>query len=213
MPAPSGPYLKTLLDQTGIATTDSTTRRRRVSPGPTSSTGRRYMRQIVPQANPDIVVVTFGGNDAQGLRNVDKTLGGGPRPGVGRRRRRLEGRVRQAGGRGDGLPHRGQPHAHLGGHPQRRQPRGHRAHAGAGRGGARRGGEARRTRWCSSTRGQRFSGRNGGWAEYVIDPATARARTCAPTTASTSTTTGAEILALDIAEAVPNDLRARGATI
>ena len=35
----------------------------------------------------------------------------------------------------------------------------------------------------------RFSSPNGGWAEYVIDPATASARTSAPTTASTSTRT------------------------
>lgn len=43
-----------------------------------------YMRQLVPQINPDIVVVTFGGNDAQGLRNADGVWVVGHNPGQGK---------------------------------------------------------------------------------------------------------------------------------
>jgi hypothetical protein len=59
----------------------------------------------------------------------------------------------------------------------------------------------------------RFSGRNGGWAEYVIDPRDGEGKDVRADDGFHLNTTGAEILALDIAEAVRNDLRARGATL
>jgi hypothetical protein len=42
-----------------------------------------HFAEAIPKANPDIVVVTFGGNDAQGLRNVDKTWAVQHAPGGG----------------------------------------------------------------------------------------------------------------------------------
>ena len=42
-----------------------------------------YFAQQIPKVNPDIVVVTFGGNDAQGLRNVDKSWAVQHAPGSG----------------------------------------------------------------------------------------------------------------------------------
>ncbi len=68
-----GPYLKTLVDQTGIATTQLEYKTSSGLARPDFFDWPSFMRQIVPQANPDIVIATFGGNDAQGLRNVDKT--------------------------------------------------------------------------------------------------------------------------------------------
>jgi len=43
-----------------------------------------YMLQVVPAINPDIVVATFGGNDAQGLRNADGVWVVGYNPGQGK---------------------------------------------------------------------------------------------------------------------------------
>ena len=42
-----------------------------------------YFAKQIPKVNPDIVVVTFGGNDAQGLRNVDKSWAVQHAPGSG----------------------------------------------------------------------------------------------------------------------------------
>ena len=42
-----------------------------------------HFAQQIPAVNPDIVVVTFGGNDAQGLRNVDTTWAVQHAPGSG----------------------------------------------------------------------------------------------------------------------------------
>ena len=59
----------------------------------------------------------------------------------------------------------------------------------------------------------RFSGRNGGWAEYVIDPRDQVGKDVRADDGFHLNVTGAEILALDIAEAVKNDLRKFGAAI
>ena len=59
----------------------------------------------------------------------------------------------------------------------------------------------------------RFSGRTGGWAEYVIDPRDDIGKDVRADDGFHLNETGAEILALDIAEAIKADLRARGADI
>ena len=66
---------------------------------------RARLHEHVPAVDPDIVVITFGGNDAQGLLDA----GGGVaafQPVRGFRQRRVARRIRQAGRRGDGLPGR-----------------------------------------------------------------------------------------------------------
>ena len=71
--ASPGPYLDKLMKQTGVVTT---TLDYKVSSGlsrPDFFDWPTYFAQRIPAVNPDIVVVTFGGNDAQGLRNLDKT--------------------------------------------------------------------------------------------------------------------------------------------
>jgi len=59
----------------------------------------------------------------------------------------------------------------------------------------------------------RFSGREGGWAEFVIDPRDNQAKDVRAEDGFHLNTVGAEILALDIAEVVTADLRTRGAAI
>ena len=60
---------------------------------------------------------------------------------------------------------------------------------------------------------RRFSGRNGGWAEYVVDPRDGEGKAVRREDGFHLNVTGAEILALDIAEVIKNDLRTRGAQI
>jgi hypothetical protein len=59
----------------------------------------------------------------------------------------------------------------------------------------------------------RFSGREGGWAEFVIDPRDNQAKDVRAEDGFHLNIVGAEILALDIAEVVVGDLRVRGAAI
>src|SRR5207344_2734753 len=68
-----GPYLDKLMKQTGMV---STKLDYKVSSGlsrPDFFDWPTYFHQRIPAVNPDIVVVTFGGNDAQGFCNVDET--------------------------------------------------------------------------------------------------------------------------------------------
>ena len=59
----------------------------------------------------------------------------------------------------------------------------------------------------------RFSSGNGGWAEYVIDPRDGLGKDVRAEDGFHLNENGAEILALDIAEVVKTDLRARGAEV
>ena len=59
----------------------------------------------------------------------------------------------------------------------------------------------------------RFSGRNGGWAEFVVDPRDGEGKDVRADDGFHLNQNGAEILAIDIAEAVKADLRDRGATV
>jgi len=60
---------------------------------------------------------------------------------------------------------------------------------------------------------KRFSGRNGNWAEFVIDPRDGAGKDVRADDGFHLNETGAEILALDISDAVKAALRARGAAI
>ena len=77
------PYLDKLMRQTGMV---KTTLDYKVSSGlsrPDFFDWPAHFAKQIPAVNPDIVVVTFGGNDAQGLRNVDKTWAVQHSPGSG----------------------------------------------------------------------------------------------------------------------------------
>ena len=60
---------------------------------------------------------------------------------------------------------------------------------------------------------KRFSGRDGNWAEFVIDPRDGVGKDVRGDDGFHLNTTGAEILALDIAQAIRDNLRADGADI
>jgi hypothetical protein len=60
---------------------------------------------------------------------------------------------------------------------------------------------------------KRFSGQQGGWAEFTIDPRDGQGKDVRADDGFHLNQAGAEILALDIAEVVRQDLRDRGAAI
>lgn len=209
-----GPYLETLMDETGMVTTQLDYK---VSSGlsrPDFFDWPSHFRQIVPQVQPDIVVVTFGGNDPQGLTDGTKADGSpnfivGEPTGDGDAEWRAEygrrvGEVMDylsAEGRTliwVGIPNDDNPDVTM-----RLQVQDEVVRAEA----------AKRPQVKFVDAWKRFSGREGGWAEWVIDPRDKQAKDVRADDGFHLNTVGAEILALDIAEVVIDDLRARGATI
>ena len=206
-----GPYLLTLMDQTGIVTT---TLDYKVSSGlarPDFYDWPTHMREVVPQVNPDIVIVTFGGNDTQGLRNTDESWAVAHPPGEGgddsdwiAEYGRRVGEVMDYLSDGNrtliwvGIPNDDNPEV-----TARLKVQDQVVKAQA----AEREGVVFIDTWT------RFSGRNGGWAEYVVDPRDGQGKDVRSDDGFHLNVTGAEILALDIAEAVRTELRARGATL
>ncbi len=206
-----GPYLLTLMDQTGIVTT---TLDYKVSSGlarPDFYDWPTHMREVVPQVNPDIVIVTFGGNDTQGLRNIDESWAVAHPPGEGgddsdwiAEYGRRVGEVMDYLSDANrtliwvGIPNDDNPDV-----TARLKVQDQVVKAQA----AEREGVVFIDTWT------RFSGRNGGWAEYVVDPRDGQGKDVRSDDGFHLNVTGAEILALDIAEAVRAELRARGATL
>ncbi|MFZ4719857.1 MAG: GDSL-type esterase/lipase family protein [Ilumatobacteraceae bacterium] len=207
-----GPYLKTLLDQTGIATTELDYKTSSGLARPDFFDWPAHMGEVVPQVNPDIVVVTFGGNDAQGLRNLDKTwaVDHAPASGADDADWKAEygkrvGAVMDYLTEGNrtlvwvGIPNDDNPDV-----TARMQVQDEVVRAEVAK---------RKDKVAFVDTWARFSGRNDGWAEYVIDPRDGEGKDVRADDGFHLNTTGAEILALDIAEAVKTDLRARGAAI
>ena len=204
-----GPYLKTLLDDTGIVTTELDYK---VSSGlarPDFFDWPSRMREVVPQTNPDIVIATFGGNDGQGLRNVDESWAVEREPSADDTEWREE-YGRRVGDAMDylsdgnrtliwvGIPNDDNPDV-----TARMQVQDEVVRAEA----------AKRPNVVFIDTWARFSGRNGGWAEFVVDPRDGQGKDVRADDGFHLNVNGAEILAIDIAEAVKTDLRARGAQL
>jgi hypothetical protein len=205
-----GPYLEQLLDDTGVV---DTVLDYKVSSGlarPDFFDWPAELRAKVPELDPDIVIVTFGGNDAQGLADATGDfISGEPRPDSDNAEWRAE-YGRRVGDVMDflavdgrtviwvGIPNDDNPDVTF-----RMQVQDETVKAEA----AKRPGIVLVDTW------NRFSGRNGGWAEYVIDPRDGQGKDVRAEDGFHLNVTGAEILALDIAEVVKSDLRTRGATL
>jgi len=206
-----GPYLKTLLDETGIVTTELDYKTSSGLSRPDFFDWPTHMRQVVPAVNPDIVIVTFGGNDAQGLRALDLTWVVNYVPGEGGddAEWRAEygtrvGEVMDYLSEGNrtliwvGIPNDDNPEVTA---RMRVQDEVVRAEA------------AKRPEVVFIDTWTRFSGRNGGWAEFVVDPRDGIGKDVRAGDGFHLNENGAQILALDIADAVRAELRARGADI
>jgi len=209
-----GPYLETLLAETGVARTQLDYK---VSSGlarPDFFDWPTHFRSIVPQVAPDIVVVTFGGNDSQGLTDGVKADGTpnfiiGEPSGDGDEEWRAEygrrvGEVMDylaAEGRTliwVGIPNDDNPEVTLKLQVQDEVVRAE---------------VAKRPQVVFVDTWKRFSGREGGWAEFVIDPRDSQAKDVRADDGFHLNTVGAEILALDIADVLVADIRTRGAAI
>jgi hypothetical protein len=205
-----GPYLEQLLDLTGVA---ETTVDYKVSSGlarPDFFDWPAHLRSTLPATDPDIVVVTFGGNDAQGMSNAD---GSNPlqwNDPVTAEEDWMPEYTRRAGEVMDLLAEGGRTVVWVG-IPNDDSPEM----------SARLFVQDQAVRAALATRPdvqfvdtwKRFSSGNGGWAEYVIDPRDGKGKDVRADDGFHLNQNGAEILALDIAEVVTADLRARGAQV
>jgi hypothetical protein len=203
-----GPYLQTLLDGTGIVETQLDYK---VSSGLARPDFFDWPAEIdrkLPEVNPDIVVATFGGNDAQGL-SVDsgEFIIGDPVANETEWTEEYQRRVGavmdqlMAGGRTliwVGIPNDDNPDV-----TARMAIQDQAAKAAA----------AERPEVIFIDTWKRFSGRDGGWAEFVIDPRDGQGKDVRADDGFHLNQTGAEILAIDIAQAIRDTLRAQGAAI
>lgn len=205
-----GPYLERLVDETGVVRTELDYK---VSSGlarPDFFDWPAHLRAIVPAVDPDIVVVTFGGNDSQGLSIADGTfITQSPtgteadaewRAEYGRRVGEVMDLLR-ADGRTlvwVGIPNddNDEVTARL-----RVQDEVVREEV------------AKRPDVRFVDTWKRFAGLEGGWAEFVVDPRDGQGKDVRADDGFHLNVDGAEILALDIAEVVKAALRDRGAAI
>jgi len=203
-----GPYLQTLLDGTQIVETSLDYK---VSSGLSRPDFFDWPAEIdtkLPEIDPDIVVATFGGNDAQGLAvESGEFIIGDPVANeaewVAEYTERAGAVMDQlmAGGRTliwVGIPNDDNPEV-----TERMAIQDRAAKAAA----------AERPEVIFIDTWTRFSGRDGGWAEFVIDPRDGQGKDVRADDGFHLNQTGAEILAIDIAQAIRDTLREQGATI
>ena len=205
-----GPYLKQLVDGTAIA---ETSLNYKVSSGlarPDFYNWPDALAKALPAVDPDIVVATFGGNDSQGLSAFQEELEfviGDP---LDNEAEWSAEYTKRAGDIMDllleddrtviwvGIPNDDNPEVTA---KLAIQDRAAKAAA------------ATRPDVIFIDTWARFSGRDGNWAEFVIDPRDGEGKDVRADDGFHLNTNGAEILALDIAVVIQEDLRARGANI
>lgn len=205
-----GPYLQTLLDGTLIVTSELNYK---VSSGlarPDFFNWPAELEQKLPEVEPDIVVVTFGGNDAQGLSLPQEELEfliGDPLQNEAEwsaEYQRRAGEVMDILLENDrhviwvGIPNDDNPEV-----TAKLAIQDEAAKAAA----------AERPDVVFVDAWTRFSGRDGGWAEFVIDPRDNTGKDVRASDGFHLNQNGAEILAIDIAIEVQNELRALGANL
>jgi len=205
-----GPYLQTLLDNTLIATTSLDYK---VSSGlarPDFFNWPDELRATLPEVDPDIIVVTFGGNDSQGLSKpqddlewvVADPMGNPDEWSAEYQRRVLE--VLDILLENDrevvwvGIPNDDNPDV-----TARLKLQDDAVRAAL----------AERPEVVFVDTWTRFSGRDGNWAEFVVDPRDGIGKDVRADDGFHLNVTGAEILAIDIAVAVRDILREQGASI
>jgi uncharacterized protein len=203
-----GPYLETLLDGTNVAETELNYK---VSSGlarPDFFDWPAELRSTLPGADADIIVATFGGNDSQGLAVADGSFIVSD-PVTDKAEWTVEYQQR-AGEVMDLMLDTGATVIWVG------IPNDDSADVTARlrvQDEAVRAAAAERPEVIFIDTWKRFSGRDGGWAEFVIDPRDGVGKDVRAEDGFHLNTDGAEILALDIAQAIRDDLRTRGAAI
>jgi hypothetical protein len=205
-----GPYLQQLVDGTAIA---ETSLNYKVSSGlarPDFYNWPEELAAALPEVDPDIVVATFGGNDSQGLSAFQEELEfviGDP---VDNEEEWSAEYTKRAGDVMDLLLEDGRTVIWVG-IPNDDNPDVTAKLAIQDR--AAKAAAAARPDVIFVDTWARFSGRDGNWAEFVIDPRDGEGKDVRADDGFHLNTNGAEILALDIAVVIQEDLRARGAAI
>ena len=203
-----GPYLEQLLDGTLIVDTELNYK---VSSGlarPDFFDWPAELAATLPEVDPDIVVVTFGGNDSQGLAvESGEFIIGDPVQNTEEWSTEYE---RRAGEVMDLLLEEGRTVIWVG------IPNDDNADVTARlaiQDDAVKAAAAARPEVIFVDTWTRFSGRDGNWAEFVIDPRDGQGKDVRADDGFHLNVVGAEILALDIAQAIRDDLRVRGANV
>jgi hypothetical protein len=203
-----GPYLQTLLDGTQIVETSLDYK---VSSGLARPDFFDWPAEIdakLPEVDPDIVVATFGGNDAQGLAvESGEFIIGDP---VANEAEWVAEYTERAGAVMDQLMADGRTLIWVG-IPNDDNPDVTARMAIQDR--AVKAAAAERPEVIFIDTWKRFSGRDGGWAEFVIDPRDGQGKDVRADDGFHLNETGAEILAIDIAQAIRDTLREQGAQI
>lgn len=205
-----GPYLQTLLDGTLIAKTELNYK---VSSGlarPDFFNWPEELAAKLPEVAPDIIVVTFGGNDSQGLSKPQQDLEWVVNDPLSNQEEWSAEYERRAGDVMDllleddrrviwvGIPNDDNPEV-----TARLELQDLAAKSAA----------ADRPDVVFIDTWKRFSGRDGGWAEFVIDPRDGVGKDVRAEDGFHLNVNGAEILAIDIAVAVQDELRDLGASL
>jgi uncharacterized protein len=205
-----GPYLESLMDDTGVVDSEVDYK---VSSGlsrPDFFDWQAHATAKLDEVDPDIVVVTFGGNDAQGMATLDGEFPTEWADPVGGRDTWFPEYRRRAGEFADlltgdertiiwvGIPNDNNPEVTKRLEVQDR---------------AVRAALAERPDVIFVDTWRRFSGRDGNWAEYVIDPRDGKGKDVRADDGFHLNENGAEILALDVANVIRADLEARGADL
>ena len=199
-----GPSLMSSLKETGVV--DSTLDYK-VSSGlarPDFYDWPAHLRETIPKVNPQIVVVTWGGNDAQDILIDGRSRGTTTEEWKAEYGARVGEVMDYLTADGRTLIWVGIPNAVDPNFTSRLAPL--RA-VTMEQAAARPGKVVYIDTW------QRFTGRDGGYAEYVVDPRDGKVKAVRQDDGFHLNVTGAEILSLDIAAAVEADLRARGAAV
>jgi uncharacterized protein len=205
-----GPYLQQLLAETRVT---ETVLDYKVSSGlarPDFFDWHAELERIVPEFDPDIVVVTFGGNDGQFLADRSgASVVGQTRPDADNSAWTTEyrGRVEQVLDYLDddgrtviwvGIPNHVDPDVRF-----RMQLQDEAVKAQVA--------EHPDVRFVDAW--TRFAGRRGGFAEFVVDPRDGQGKPVRASDGFHLNRVGAEILAIDISQVVFDELRRRGAAI
>ena len=199
-----GPSLMASLDDTGVV---DTTLDYKVSSGlarPDFYDWPAHLRQVIPKENPQVVVVTFGGNDAQDILIDGRSRGTTTEEWRAEYGKRVGEVMDYLTEDGRTLVWVGIPNATDPAFTARLEPL---------RAVTMEQAAARADRVTYIDTWQRFTGRDGGYAEYVVDPRDGMIKPVRQDDGFHLNMTGAEILSLDIAAAVEAELRARGASV
>lgn len=163
-----------------------------------------HLREVIPAADPQIVVVTFGGNDAQDITIDGRSRGTTTDEWKAEYGKRVGEVMDYLTEDGRTLIWVGIPNAATESFTSRLEPL---------RAVTMEQAAARSDRVVYIDAWARFTGRDGGYAEYVVDPRDGQIKPVRQSDGFHLNQNGAEILSLDIADQVKIALRERGAAI